>query len=88
MRTLCWAETIPTAIWILEVETMILREIALALERVEEGQKEILERQELILKRLDAPESEGGRKSPDGWMQQGIDSILGYQAGKRKADGQ
>lgn len=60
---------------------MILREIAQALERVEE-------RQELILKRLDALESGGGGSAPDEWIQRGLDGILGYQAGKRREDGQ
>ena len=59
---------------------MILREIVQALERVEE-------RQELILKRLEALESEGGGKAPDEWIQRGLDNILGYQAGKGKEEG-
>ncbi len=55
---------------------MILHEIVRALERVEEGQR-------LILERLKALESESAGK--DGkWLEKGIDNILAYEAGKRK----
>lgn len=56
---------------------MFFHEIILALERVEERQKAILER-------LKALEGEGCKVRGDEWLQSGIDSILGYQAGKRK----
>ena len=58
---------------------MFFHEIVLALERVEE-------RQMLILERLKALESEGAGKD-DKWIQSGIDSILAYEAGKKKGEG-
>lgn len=56
---------------------MILREIVRALERIEERQREILER-------LD--QSREGKARKDEWLQNGIDNILAYQAGKRKEE--
>jgi hypothetical protein len=52
---------------------MILHEIVQALERLERGQKEILERL-------------GSQAGQEEWVQKGIDAILGYQAGKKRGD--
>lgn len=54
---------------------MILHEIVRALERIEERQREILER-------LD----QEGKGRGDEWIQSGIDNILAYEAGKRKEE--
>ncbi|MGM9608251.1 MAG: hypothetical protein ACI3XJ_12175 [Oscillospiraceae bacterium] len=56
---------------------MILHEIVRALERVEERQREILER-------LD--QSREGKAREDEWLQSGIDNIMAFQAGKRKEE--
>lgn len=53
---------------------MVLREIVQALERVEEGQREIL----ALLEARETPARD------DKWLQNGIDNILAYEAGKRK----
>lgn len=55
---------------------MFLWEIARALERIES-------RQEAVLERLKNLEGECAGKD-DKWLQSGIDSILSYQAGKKK----
>jgi hypothetical protein len=47
---------------------MILHEIVQTLERLEQGQKKILEQL-------------GKAPAQDEWVQRGIDSILGYQVG-------
>ncbi len=58
---------------------MILLKIVRALERLEDGQRVILERLE----------RDGDRKAPgDEWLQDGIDNILNYQVGKKREDGQ
>lgn len=54
---------------------MFFHQITQALERMEERQREILER-------LDR--REGGKACGDEWLQNGIDNILAYEAGKRK----
>jgi hypothetical protein len=55
---------------------MILHEIVQTLERLEQGQKKILEQL-------------GKAPAQDEWVQRGIDSILGYQVGgKKRGDGQ
>jgi hypothetical protein len=57
---------------------MILHEIVQALERLEQGQKKILDQ-------LGA----AGAPTQEEWVQRGIDSILGYQVGgKKRGDGQ
>lgn len=56
---------------------MFFHEIVLALKRVEERQK-------LILERLKALEDEKGKVRGDEWLQSGIDSILAFEAGKKK----
>ncbi|MGN1004304.1 MAG: hypothetical protein ACI4O5_05640 [Oscillospiraceae bacterium] len=61
---------------------MFLHKIVRMLERMEENQR-------LILERLTAPESKSGEKTEgnaDEWIQNGIDNILAYQAGKRKEE--
>lgn len=58
---------------------MFLHEIVRALERIERNQA-------LILERLAAQENKSGEKAPDEWMQQGIDSIMNYQVGKKRGD--
>lgn len=62
---------------------MFLREIVQALERIERNQA-------VILGRLDKLEHKAGNteKAPDEWMQQGIDSIMNYQVGKKRGDDQ
>lgn len=58
---------------------MFLREIVRALERIERNQA-------LILERLGAAGDKNGEKTPDEWLQEGIDSIMNYQAGKKRGD--
>ncbi len=53
----------------------ILKQVADALERLEQGQRE-------VLRRLDAGGGQGPR--PEGWLEQGIDQILAYEAGTRR----
>lgn len=55
---------------------MILHEIVRALERVEEAQREIL----ALLETREAPARD------DKWLQNGIDNIMAYEAGKRKEE--
>lgn len=58
---------------------MFLHEIVRALERIERNQVKILER----LKQMDERTGQG---SGDKWLQDGIDSILSYQAGKGRKE--
>ena len=60
---------------------MILKKIVRALERVERNQA-------VILSRLAGPETAAAAddKSADSLIQQGIDSILNYQVGKKREE--
>ena len=67
---------------------MFLQEIVRALERIERNQALILERlAELDLAAL-KDKTGNAEKAPDEWMQQGIDNIMNYQAGKKREDSQ
>lgn len=66
---------------------MILRDILRTLERVESGQKELLDHLAALEKKAaDGPETGPDGKAPDEWLQNGIDNILNYQAGKKRGD--
>lgn len=59
---------------------MILREIMQTLERIEHNQRDILSRMGAAEDKRGEPAAEAGDK----WLQDGIDSIMSYQAGKKE----
>lgn len=62
---------------------MLLRKVVQALERIERGQEEIirlLRDKGRTAAESDVPAAEGSDK----WIQDGIDSILSFQAGKKR----
>ncbi len=55
---------------------MIIKDILLALERIEW-------RQQQILSKLQQPKSEGAPSAANTWLETGIDNILSFQVGKK-----
>lgn len=60
---------------------MVLRKILAALERIEE-KVDLIESKTKIENAHGQPEE----KSPEKWLEEGINNILGYQAGQKRGD--
>lgn len=62
-----------------------------ALSRIEQSRAVILGRldaleKQAVLSGVESSKTANTEKAPDEWLQQGIDNIMNYQAGKKKED--